>query len=52
MRVLKYISISISRREVVEEKGDMKLDVMVCVSPDGKLEIPAEIETQFKPGDQ
>ncbi|MCP2727446.1 hypothetical protein [Limnofasciculus baicalensis] len=30
----------------------MKLDVMVSVSPDGKLEIPAEIETQFKPGDQ
>lgn len=30
----------------------MKLDVMVRVSPDGKLEIPAEIETQFKPGDR
>ena len=30
----------------------MKLDLMVRVSPDGKLEIPAEIETQFKPGDQ
>ncbi len=30
----------------------MKSDITVCVSADGKLEIPAEIENQLKPGDR
>ena len=30
----------------------MKSDITVSVSPDGKLEIPAEIQTQLKPGDR
>jgi len=30
----------------------MKSDITVSVSPDGKLEIPADIQTQLQPGDQ
>jgi hypothetical protein len=29
-----------------------KFNITVAVSPDGKLEIPAEIEAQLKPGDR
>ena len=29
-----------------------KYNITVAVSPDGKLEIPAEIEAQLKPGDK
>ncbi|MEO6861733.1 MAG: hypothetical protein ABI180_09395 [Microcoleus sp.] len=29
-----------------------KFNITVAVSPDGKLEIPAEIESQLKPGDE
>ncbi|MGL4377660.1 MAG: hypothetical protein ACRCT1_14570 [Microcoleaceae cyanobacterium] len=30
----------------------MKSDITVCVSADGKLEVPAEIQTQLQPGDR
>jgi hypothetical protein len=30
----------------------LKLNITVAVNPDGKLEIPAEIEAQLKPGDK
>jgi bifunctional DNA-binding transcriptional regulator/antitoxin component of YhaV-PrlF toxin-antitoxin module len=37
----------VSRRET-----DMKSDITVCVSADGKLEVPAEIQTKLQPGDR
>jgi hypothetical protein len=30
----------------------MKSDITVCVSADGKLEVPAEIQTKLQPGDR